>query len=307
MQLMILTKEIVVSAEYRSGFMKQRIISGAVMGGIVALVLVLGLLVESTIITIFVAVVAALGVAELVRNAAKVDNKALTILSMVYTAVMVFIFSAVNENLYRLNRTDYAYIEILVFVMAIIISVVYIIATAVLILVYNQELDLAKIAVICGMPIIYSFAFSCVVSVITSAETTFGIYYLLLVLNFACVCDTGAYFVGVKLGKTKLCPKISPNKTVEGALGGIASGVLVSLILTLCFGFFDKILPVLLFTIPLCAAGMAGDLFASIIKRKVAIKDYSNLIPGHGGILDRVDSVLFISPLVFCLMLIGAI
>lgn len=304
---MILTTEIADLAEYRSDFMKQRIISGAVMGGIVAIVLLLGFLVESTIITIFVAAVAALGVAELVRNAAKVENKVLTILPMVYTAVMVFVFTALNENLYRLNRTDYAYVEIFMFVLAIVISIIYVIATAILILVYNEELDLAKIAVVCGMPIIYAFAFSCLVSTIISASTRFGVYYLLLILNFACVCDTGAYFVGVKFGKTKLCPVISPKKTVEGALGGIASSLLVSVIITLCFGFYDKILPVLLFTIPLCVAGMAGDLFASIIKRKVGLKDYSNLIPGHGGILDRVDSVLFISPLVFCLMLIGAI
>lgn len=304
---MILTKEIADLAAFRSVFMKQRIISGAIMGGIVALVLLLGLLVESTIITIFVAAVAALGIAELVRNAAKVENKVLTIMPMVYTAVMVFIFAALNENLYRLNCTDYAYISIITFVLAIVISVVYVIATAILILVYNEELDLAKIAMVCGMPIIYSFAFSCIVSAITSANATKGIYYLLLILNFACVCDMGAYFVGVKFGKTKLCPVISPKKTVEGALGGIMSSIIVSIIITLCFGFFDKILPVLLFTIPLCAAGMAGDLFASIIKRKVGLKDYSNLIPGHGGILDRVDSVLFISPLVFCLMLIGAI
>jgi phosphatidate cytidylyltransferase len=117
----------------------------------------------------------------------------------------------------------------------------------------------------------------------------------------------GAYFVGVSLGKTKLCPEISPKKTVEGALGGIISSVIVSLVITLCFSKFDKILPVMLLTIPLCVVGIAGDLFASIIKRKVGIKDYGNLIPGHGGILDRVDSVLFISPLVYCLMLIGVI
>jgi phosphatidate cytidylyltransferase len=117
----------------------------------------------------------------------------------------------------------------------------------------------------------------------------------------------GAYFVGVSMGKTKLCPEISPKKTVEGSLGGIVSSVIVTLIITLCFGYFDKILPTLLLTIPLCVAGMAGDLFASIIKRKVGIKDYGDLIPGHGGILDRVDSILFISPLVFCLLFLGAI
>jgi phosphatidate cytidylyltransferase len=117
----------------------------------------------------------------------------------------------------------------------------------------------------------------------------------------------GAYFVGVSIGKTKLCPQISPKKTVEGALGGIVSSIIVTAIITLCYGYFDKILPTLLITIPLCVVGMAGDLFASIIKRKVGIKDYGDLIPGHGGILDRVDSILFISPLVYCLMLIGVI
>ncbi len=284
--------------------MKQRIISGAVMGGIVALVLVLGLWVKSVILTTFVALIAALGVFELVGNAAKIDNIVFRIVSAVYTVIMVFLFCGMNENLYKLNLTNYEYFEISSFVWAIIVSVVYIIATAILILVKQAEMDLAKITVLCGMPILYAYAFSTISTIIIA---TGGIYYLLLVLNFACVCDMGAYFVGVSLGKTKLCPEISPKKTVEGALGGIISSVIVSLVITLCFSKFNKILPVMLLTVPLCAVGMAGDLFASIIKRKVGIKDYGNLIPGHGGILDRVDSVLFISPLVYCLMLIGVI
>ncbi len=284
--------------------MKQRIISGVVMGGIVALVLVLGLYVKSVILTTFVALVAALGVFELVGNAAQIENIIFRILSAVYTVIMVFLFCGINENLFKLNLTNYSYFEISTFVWAIIASVVYIIATAILILVKQAEFDLAKITVICGMPILYAFAFSTIATIIIA---TGGIYYLLLVLNFACVCDIGAYFVGVSMGKTKLCPEISPKKTVEGALGGIASSVVVTLVITLCFGYFDKILPALLLTIPLCVVGMTGDLFASVIKRKVGIKDYGNLIPGHGGILDRVDSVLFISPLVYCLMLIGVL
>lgn len=284
--------------------MKQRIISGAVMGGIVALVLMLGLWVKSVILTTFVALIAALGVFELVGNAAKIDNIVFRIVSAVYTVIMVFLFCGMNENLYKLNLTNYEYFEISSFVWAIIVSALYIIATAILILVKQAEMDLAKITVLCGMPILYAYAFSTISTIIIA---TGGIYYLLLVLNFACVCDMGAYFVGVSLGKTKLCPEISPKKTVEGALGGIISSVIVSLVITLCFSRFNKILPVMLLTVPLCAVGMAGDLFASIIKRKVGIKDYGNLIPGHGGILDRVDSVLFISPLVYCLMLIGVI
>lgn len=284
--------------------MKKRIISGVVMGVMVALVLALGIYLENLIITTFVAIVAALGVVELICNAAKVENIIFKILSALYTVVMVFIFCNVNENIYKLNCTDYPYVDLDSLIAAILTSVVYVIACGILILVYQEEFDLGKITVLCGMPLLYAYAFSTLPSIIIS---TGGIYYLLLVLNFSCVCDMGAYFVGVSLGKTKLCPAISPKKTVEGALGGIVSSIIVSLIITLCFGYFDKILPVILLTIPLCAAGMAGDLFASIIKRKVGIKDYGNLIPGHGGVLDRVDSILFISPLVYGLLVLGVI
>lgn len=284
--------------------MKQRIISGVVMGGIVVLVLLLGLYVKSIILTVFLAIIAALGVFELVGNAAKIDNIIFRVLSAVYTVIMVFLFCDMNENLFKLNVTNYEYLEIGSFIGAMIVSILYVIATAILILVKQAEFDLAKIAIVCGMPILYAFAFSTIATIIIA---TGGIYYLLLVLNFACVCDMGAYFVGVSMGKTKLCPEISPKKTVEGALGGIASSVVVTLVITLCYGYFNKILPTLLLTIPLCVVGMTGDLFASVIKRKVGIKDYGNLIPGHGGILDRVDSVLFISPLVYCLMLIGVL
>ncbi len=287
--------------------MKKRIISGIVMGVVVALVLILGLTIENLIITTFVAIVAALGISELVGNAANIKNIIFKLLPAIYSVAMVFIFCNINENHYRLVRTTYSEADLASTTAAIITTVVYVIACAILILVYEEEFDLSKIAVVCGMPFIYSYAFSCIASVMVSANSVMGIYYLLLVLNFSCVCDIGAYFVGVNMGKTKLCPNISPNKTVEGALGGIVSSIIVSLVITLCFGYFNKILPVILLTVPLCAAGMVGDLFASVIKRKVGIKDYGDLIPGHGGILDRVDSILFISPLVFCLMLLGAI
>lgn len=283
--------------------MKQRIISGVVMGAIVVLVLILGLEVESFIITAFLGILAAVAVFELVINAARLKGLLWTLLPSVYTALMVFLFSNINGQIYQLCTSDYLYIELEYFIAAIATAVLYFVACAVLILVKQSEFDLGKIVVVCAMPTVLAYVFSIMGSIIVSNN---GIYYLLLILNFSSVCDMGAYFVGVSMGKTKLCPEISPNKTVEGALGGIISSVVVSLIITLCFGHFGKILPVLLLTIPLCAAGMVGDLFASIIKRKVGIKDYGNLIPGHGGVLDRVDSILFIAPLVFSLIILGA-
>lgn len=292
--------------------MKKRIISGVVMGVIVVLVLVLGLSVSNLIINVFLAIIAALGAVELVCNAAKIDDIIFKILVGVYTAAEVMIMTRWLDQVLGMSvtlRGNASAIEIdtsdvYMPIIAAMVTVVYFIVCAVLILVKQADFDLAKIATLVAMPLFLAFAFSTIGGIVTAYR---GIYYLLLVLNFSSVCDMGAYFVGVSMGKTKLCPEISPKKTVEGALGGIVSSVIVTLIITLCFGYFDKILPALLLTIPLCAAGMAGDLFASIIKRKVGIKDYGDLIPGHGGILDRVDSILFISPLVFCLLFLGAI
>ena len=293
--------------------MKKRIISGVVMGAVVALVLALGLLLENFIITTFVAIIAGIGVLELVGNAAKIDWMVFKILSGVYTAIMVFILSSWLEEALRLSfffnddtasQIELTTSDVYLPVIAAIISIVYIVVCAILILIKQADFDLSKIAVLCGMPLLYAFAFSTISSIITATN---GIYYLLLILNFSCVCDMGAYFVGVSYGKRKLCPEISPNKTVEGALGGIVSSIVVSLIITLCYGKFTAIIPTVLLTIPLCIAGMAGDLFASVIKRKTGIKDYGNLIPGHGGVLDRVDSMLFIAPLIFCLMFLGVL
>ncbi len=120
--------------------------------------------------------------------------------------------------------------------------------------------------------------------------------WLIFITSFG--TDTMAYFTGYAIGKHKLAPKISPKKTIEGSIGGILGSVL------LCglFGYF--VIPgLLLHCIIIGILGgvisQFGDLTASIFKRKMGIKDYGNLIPGHGGILDRFDSVLFTAPMVY--------
>ncbi len=117
----------------------------------------------------------------------------------------------------------------------------------------------------------------------------------------------GAYFVGVTCGRHKLCPEISPKKTVEGAVGGIVSSLVFTLIFVFAFGKGNLLLPSLICTIPLCIVGMMGDLFASAIKRSVSLKDYGALIPGHGGVLDRCDSILMLAPIVYLLIRIGVL
>ena len=122
--------------------------------------------------------------------------------------------------------------------------------------------------------------------------------FIWIVVIAAFGSDICAYFTGYFLGKHKMAPVLSPKKTIEGAVGGLAGSTLFCAL----FGFvFMKDLMAVCAVLGLVggAAGMAGDLTASAFKRKMGIKDYGNLIPGHGGIMDRFDSVIFVAPVVY--------
>ena len=110
--------------------------------------------------------------------------------------------------------------------------------------------------------------------------------------------DVMAYFTGYAFGKHKLCPSISPKKTIEGAIGGTIGSIIICGV----FGYFlanEYFVHCLIIGALGGIVSQLGDLTASVFKRKMGIKDYGNLIPGHGGVLDRVDSVLFTAPLVY--------
>lgn len=132
-----------------------------------------------------------------------------------------------------------------------------------------------------------------------------GIFLLVLSCAVAWLADTGAYFTGVFFGKHKLCPKISPKKTVEGFVGGIVFDVLLSLLLS--YGYQVLFAGEGRVNFPLVAiiaffaafAGTLGDLTASVLKRECGIKDYGKIMPGHGGVLDRFDSVFLTAPLTY--------
>ncbi len=129
-----------------------------------------------------------------------------------------------------------------------------------------------------------------------------GIYLVLLPFLAAWMTDTCAYFAGVYLGRTKLAPGISPNKTWEGFVGGLAGCVLGTLLYGLILRRFyvqSVSFPVLSFTAVLgSASAQFGDLCLSYIKRQFDIKDFGRIMPGHGGLLDRFDSLLFAAPMV---------
>ena len=122
--------------------------------------------------------------------------------------------------------------------------------------------------------------------------------FIWIVVIAAFGSDICAYFTGYFLGKHKMAPNLSPKKTIEGAVGGLIGSSLLSGL----FGFiFMKDMALVCLALGLAggAAGMAGDLTASMFKRKMGIKDYGTLIPGHGGIMDRFDSVIFVAPVVY--------
>ena len=135
-----------------------------------------------------------------------------------------------------------------------------------------------------------------------------GKFYILTAFLLTMVPDSGAYFAGKFLGKHKLCPVISPNKTVEGAVGGVAATVIFmviyALVLQFAFHFTVNYFYTILYAILGAGGSILGDLTFSVIKRQVNIKDYGNLLPGHGGILDRFDSTMIVGPLVEVLLLI---
>ncbi len=139
-----------------------------------------------------------------------------------------------------------------------------------------------------------------------------ALYFIFLALGFAWGGDSAAYFAGRAFGKHKFAPVVSPNKTVEGAIGGVLGSMLLGVLVTLCYtalhgqlegvrlhsaGLQFYAVIVLLAGVG-SVLGIVGDLFASVVKRQCGIKDYGTIFPGHGGIMDRFDSVIFIAPLV---------
>jgi phosphatidate cytidylyltransferase len=126
---------------------------------------------------------------------------------------------------------------------------------------------------------------------------------VLIVLIVAWVADTGGYFAGRFLGKAKLYEAVSPKKTWAGLWGGIAGAVVGVIVLKLVYATWLTWIDVFALSIPGCLLGQMGDLAESLIKRSTGVKDSGSLLPGHGGILDRIDAVLFIAPYVYAYLL----
>ena len=127
-----------------------------------------------------------------------------------------------------------------------------------------------------------------------------GAWLMFAVLMVIWAGDSGAYFVGKAIGKHKMAPEISPNKTWEGSAGGLMASWIVGMAMTWPLALSPLIC--LLFGLVVGAAGQVGDLVESAIKREIGIKDFGDLLPGHGGVLDRFDSLIFAAPVAFFIL-----
>lgn len=168
----------------------------------------------------------------------------------------------------------------------------------------HKNMTFEKLCYMFTVTMLTTLPMCCLVS-LKNLDRLHGICYIVLCLAGAWLGDSGAYFVGTLFGRNKLCPEISPKKTVEGAVGGVATVGVVFAVYAFFYrlvqgyrGFdFEVNYPYLIIMGIICGVlGIIGDLSASLVKRQCGIKDFGNIMPGHGGLMDRFDSVLFVAP-----------
>lgn len=265
--------------------MKTRIITAAIL---VPILLLLTLVVPQTITAIALGLLLAIAAYELLYRTGLLLNPQLVI----YSAAMAFAVSMWS----RFGAVR-AYLLLLLLVFSV--------------LLFAQMMrdhikihfEMLAMCYVAGFVIPYML--SALMRILTLA--TIGRNVILIPFLVAFLSDTGAYFIGMRFGKHKLAPVVSPNKTVEGLLGGIAFAVvgilLYTMVLDFAFGFVTSYPVAILYGVIGSLAGTFGDLCFSVIKRQTGIKDYGNLIPGHGGVLDRFDSLVMVAPLMEALLL----
>ncbi|NLC33877.1 MAG: phosphatidate cytidylyltransferase [Erysipelothrix sp.] len=168
-------------------------------------------------------------------------------------------------------------------------------------LVYN-EIGFNNLSILYSVSLLVGFAMNAFISLY--AMSTLFVWYILIVTYGS---DTGAYLIGSRFGKNKLIPKISPNKTVEGAIGGVVVGGTLGLSFALLTLQTDNILLLVLISYGIPMLAQLGDLFFSSLKRLFNKKDFGTLFPGHGGVLDRIDSLIFSLVFIVIFLRIGYI
>ncbi len=278
--------------------MKERSVSG-IIGIIIALLAISQF--NSIIFNILAAVVYLIAIYE-ISGAFKKENS-------IFVSVILGVFGVVILMNQYLNIPVY------------IAFVLFVLAYAFIIVFQFEKVSFNIVSTNLAFGLFVLFGFFSVLNLkIILPSTEFG-YDAAFIFTFIAAIswggDTMAYFAGYLFGKNKLAPKLSPKKTKEGAVGGLIGSALFSNLFLYIYKFVKPIVEnsseiyeistQLIIIITIIAiigscVGIIGDLFASAIKRQVGIKDYGNIMPGHGGVLDRFDSVLLVAPFVVCVI-----
>lgn len=278
--------------------MKTRIIAGLACA---ALVITLLFFMDTPALPIFVAILSGFSVYEL-NKVAKVKMP-MTLLSM---AVGIFIpFNVAYDLLGKIGITPMAALS------------VYFISLLIMMIKWNSEVKFDQVSMSLIASLAVPNAVSCWIRLYDwrfDNETVHAESHAVYIILFAAFCawftDTCSYFSGVLLGKHKMAPVISPKKTWEGAIGGVLLTAVANVIIYFVFKtwFFSaeftgwgwiEVIPI---SIVLSVISIFGDLAASVIKRNYGVKDYGNLIPGHGGVMDRIDSAIFVLPAMYAVV-----
>ncbi len=266
--------------------MKTRILTGVISG---ALFLAVLLMPWPIVLTVATSLIAAVAVYEIFFVTGMLKHRGLESVAMVFALIAPF-FARMSGRAVLLT------------------CVMYVILLALLAVMYRKEVTVKRMAAVFVLALIVTLALSCMsyLRTVSSVRDSDGLFYVILSLLTAWTSDTGAYFVGTFLGKHKLCPRLSPKKTVEGLFGGIATSLLLSVLAGV--GYQAWVLQDAaqvsyggLFLLALICAPLSvvGDLSASLLKRVCGVKDFGKLFPGHGGMMDRFDSLLPVFPVVY--------
>ncbi|WP_429080228.1 phosphatidate cytidylyltransferase [Brassicibacter mesophilus] len=249
--------------------MKTRVISG-----LVGLVLLFTVVINGGILlNISILILSFIGLYEFNNAVKKINNLKPVNIANYFLTIGIFFITLTHE---------YEYFQLILFVYVIALLITFVI---------NERVSLNDLGVTVLGGLYVPFFISHI-SLLRESK------YIWLVFITAFATDTFAYFIGVKFGKRKLCPKLSPKKSIEGSIAGVVG----SLIVTIAYAYIFKLNHIAILSILsiICSImAQIGDLTASRIKRIAGIKDYGNIMPGHGGVLDRFDSILFTAPIVY--------
>ena len=256
--------------------MKKRVLSAILMVAIFIPILIIG----GKTFSIFMTLLSVLGLYELLH--VRESKKSFPLVLKIIAYLMVIFFSLNNSSSLELQY-DISY-QMMAFIIFIFLSPMVFIND-------NKKYNLNDALFLIGSVLFVGLSFN-LINIIRNFDITYVIYLLLITT----ITDTFALFTGMLIGKHKLAPEISPKKTIEGLIGGVFMGTFVATAYYFTVINSSISLVLLIFiTVILALVGQLGDLVFSSVKRYYGKKDFSNLIPGHGGILDRFDSIIFVT------------